>query len=609
MALSSGDTKRRAASRDVKRTSASPGSGPGEPSEDKPLKAGDLQNAIFNSVNFSSIATDARGVIQIFNVGAERMLGYAAAEVLNILTPADISDSEEVIARAEALSVEHSTPISPGFEALVFKASRGIEDIYQLTYVRKDGSRFPAVVSVTALRGDQGAIIGYLLIGTDNTARKQLEAEKALLDQRLSDRLIASKRANEQADIIKGQLVGLVVSSSDAIMSKTLDGLVTSWNPAAERLFGYAAAEMIGQPMALLVPSDLLEEEVQILANIRDGKNVDHFETVRRRKDGTIIPVSVTISPIKNSAGVIIGASKIARDITDQKAAEADLLQHRDHLEGLVFSAARDITESKKTEVALRQVRDDLESQVHLRTVELESANQELEAFAYSVSHDLRAPLRAIDGFSRKVVANYSEKLGDEGCRQLQVVRDNAQKMGALIDDLLAFSGIGRRDIALQLLDMDQMVHGVVDDLRASEPHRAIEFTFSPLPRVRGDSSMLRQVWVNLLTNAVKFTRLRPLAHIEISGHVEGRDAVYRVKDDGAGFDMRYAEKLFGVFLRLHRQDEFEGTGVGLAIAQRILHRHNGRIWGEGKPDEGATFSFSMPLPSLASRLPSEPQR
>jgi PAS domain S-box-containing protein len=591
---SSGNIKRPA----VKTSAANRSAGLGEASEQTALKNGDLQNAIFNSVNFSSIATDARGVIQIFNVGAERMLGYAAAEVVDSLTPADISDPDEVIARALALSLELATPISPGFEALVFKASRGIEDIYQLTYVRKDGSRFPAVVSVTALRDDQDAIIGYLLIGTDNTARKQLEASKALLDQRLSDRLIASKRANEQADKIKGQLVALVVSSADAIMSKNLDGIVTSWNPAAERLFGYSAEDMIGQAMAVLIPSDLIGEEADILAKIRDGQNVGHFETVRRRKNGTLLPVSVTISPIKDAAGMVIGASKIVRDITDQKAAEAELLQHRDHLEGLVFSAARDVTESKKIEAALLRVRADLESQVHLRTAELQSSNQELEAFAYSVSHDLRAPLRAIDGFSRKVVANFSDRLGAEGCRQLQVVRDNAQKMGALIDDLLAFSGIGRRDIALQLLDMDKMVQGVIDELRALDPQRAIAFTIAPLPNIWGDAAMLRQVWVNLLTNAIKFTRLCPLAHVDISGRIEGGEAVYAVKDNGAGFDMRYAEKLFGVFQRLHRQDEFEGTGVGLAIAQRILHRHDGRIWGEGKPDAGASFSFALPLPS-----------
>jgi len=402
------------------------------------LKTGALQNAIFNSANFSSIATDEEGVIQIFNVGAERMLGYTAAEVVNKITPADISDPQELLERAAALSLEFHTPIAPGFEALVFKASRGIEDIYELTKIRKDGSRFPAVVSVTALRDAQNAIIGYLLIGTDNTARKQ--AEEAL---------------------------------------------------------------------------------------------------------------------------------------------------HERNME-------------------IHQLNIKLEERVQRRTAELEAANQELEAFAYSVSHDLRSPLRAIDGFSRKVLMGYGDKLDDEARRQLQVVRDNAQSMGKLIDDLLAFSRMGRREMDLQPLDMDAMVRSVADELRAAEPQRAIEFAFSPLPRACGDAAMLRQVWVNLLANAIKFSRQRPVAHIDVGGQTEGGEVIYWVKDDGAGFDMQYAGKLFGVFQRLHRQDEFEGTGVGLAIAQRILHRHNGRIWGEGKPDAGATFSFSLPLLSPKDPLSGE---
>lgn len=273
-----------------------------------------------------------------------------------------------------------------------------------------------------------------------------------------------------------------------------------------------------------------------------------------------------------------------------------------------MFSAARDVTERKKTEDALLALKNDLENRVHQRTAELEVANKELEAFSYSVSHDLRAPLRAIDGFSRKVVVGYGDKLDDEGRRQLQVVRDNAQRMGNLIDDLLAFSRMGRREIALQPLDMNAMVRGVADELRAAESQRAIEFAFLPLPRAWGDASMVRQVWVNLLANAVKFSRQRPVAHIEIGGSRESGEVRYWVKDDGAGFDMQYADKLFGVFQRLHRQDEFEGTGVGLAIAQRILHRHNGRIWGEGKPDAGATFRFALPQPSAEKQLSGGPE-
>ena len=202
--------------------------------EEALLKAGALQSAIFNSANFSSIATDAKGVIQIFNVGAERMLGYAAADVMNKITPADISDPQEVIARAKALSVELATPITPGFEALVFKASRGIEDIYELTYIRKDGSRFPAVVSVTALRDAQDAIIGYLLIGTDNTARKQVEAEQKKLDQRLRDQQFYTR--------------SLIESNIDALMTTDPSGIITDVNKQMEALTGCTRDELIGAP-------------------------------------------------------------------------------------------------------------------------------------------------------------------------------------------------------------------------------------------------------------------------------------------------------------------------------------------------------------------------
>jgi len=512
------------------------------------LKAGALQSAIFNSANFSSIATDAKGVIQIFNVGAERMLGYTASEVVNKITPADISDPHEVIARAKALSVELETPIAPGFEALVFKASRGIEDIYELTYIRKDGSRFPAVVSVTALRDEQNAIIGYLLIGTDNTARKQIEAEQQQLDQRLRDHQFYTR--------------SLFEANIDALITTDPSGIITDVNKQMEALTGSTRDELIGAPFKnCFTDPDLAEAAIK---KVLGEKQVTNYELTARSRDGKETVVSYN-----------------ATTFYDRER----------RLQG-VFAAARDVTERIHLDQALNE-----------KNAELEAANKELEAFSYSVSHDLRAPLRAIDGFSRKLVDGYGERFDDEGRRLLQVVRDNAQRMGKLIDDLLVFSRMGRREITLQPLDMDAMVNGVADELRAAEPQRAIEFAFSPLPRAWGDAAMMRQVWVNLLGNAVKFTCRRRTAHIEVGGSAEGGELLYWVKDDGAGFDMQYADKLFGVFQRLHRQDEFEGTGVGLAISQRILHRHNGRIWGEGKPDSGATIWFALPLPSPDGHL------
>jgi light-regulated signal transduction histidine kinase (bacteriophytochrome) len=271
--------------------------------------------------------------------------------------------------------------------------------------------------------------------------------------------------------------------------------------------------------------------------------------------------------------------------------------QHLQEIQKAVLNILDDLAgemgERKRAQDSMRQLNAELDERVRA----LEAANKELEAFAYSVSHDLRSPLRAIDGFSRKVVATYGDRLDDEGRRQLQMVRDNALRMGKLIDDLLAFSRMGRREMVLLPLDMDAMARGVVNELCAAEPH-PIEFAFSPLPPIYGDAAMLRQVWANLLGNAVKFSRQRPAARIELGGRAEGGEVLYWVKDNGAGFDMQYADKLFGVFQRLHRQDEFEGTGVGLAIAQRILYRHNGRIWGEGKPEAGATFWFALPASS-----------
>ncbi len=225
----------------------------------------------------------------------------------------------------------------------------------------------------------------------------------------------------------------------------------------------------------------------------------------------------------------------------------------------------------------------------------LEAANKELEAFAYSVSHDLRAPLRTVDGFARIVAEDYADRFDDEGRRQLGVIRDGAQKMGRLIDDLLAFSRMGRREMALADIDMTGLARDVAEEMRLPESARNIEVSIAPLPPMHGDPAMIRQVWANLLSNAIKYTRPRAQAHIKVGGQANGTENIYSVQDNGVGFDMQYVGKLFGVFQRLHGPEEFEGTGVGLALAQRIVHRHGGRIWAEGRINEGAVFSFALP--------------
>src|SRR5687767_14148229 len=420
------------------------------------IKTDALQRAIFNSANFSSIATDAKGVIQIFNVGAERMLGYAAAEVVNKITPADISDPQEVIARAKALSVELGTPITPGFEALVFKASRGIEDIYELTYIRKDGSRFPAVVSVTALRDAQDAIIGFLLIGTDNTARKQVEDERMRLDQRLRDQHFYTR--------------SLIESNIDALMTTDPRGIITDVNKQTEALTGCTRDELIGAPFKNCF-TDPARAEAGINRVLSEGK-VTNYELTARARDGTLTVVSYN----------------------------ATTFHDRDRRLQGVFAAARDMTELKRFEHTLQQ-----------KNAELEDASRMKSEFLANMSHVLRTPLNAIIGFSEVLRDGLMGAMTDQQRGFIGDIFSSGQHLLSLINDILDLSKVeaGKMTLDLEPVPVSSLFMNSLSIIREKAATRHIRVSkevADDLGSILADPRKVKQILYNLLSNAVKFT-------------------------------------------------------------------------------------------------------
>ena len=487
-------------------------------------------------------------MIQIFNVGAERMLGYTAAEVMNTITPADISDPQELVVRARALSAELATPIEPGFEALVFKASRGIEDIYELTYIRKDGTRFPAVVSVTALRDAQDAIIGYLLIGTDNTARKLVEEEQKKSDQRLRDQQFYTR--------------SLIESNIDALITTDSAGIITDVNKQTEALTGSTRDELIGAPF-----KDCFTDPDRAEAGIRRvlaEKSLTDYELTVRSRDGMQTVVSYNATTFYDRGRTLQG----------------------------VFAAARDVTERKRVEAELQQAKADAES-----------ASLTKSEFLASMSHEIRTPMNAVMGIA-DLLAKTS--LTPEQDKYVQIFRRSGENLLNLINDILDLSKVEASQLDLERtgFSLSDHLEKVIEMVapKAQEKGLALvcEIATGVSNDLVGDPTRLRQVLLKLLGNAIKFTEAGKV-FLKVERDQDGSnptDLRFLVSDTGIGIA---DDKLTRVFERFTQADSsttrrFGGSGLGLTISKRLVELMGGRIWVASTVGQGSVFGFSVPF-------------
>jgi PAS domain S-box-containing protein len=485
---------------------------------------------------------------------------------------------------------------------------------------------------------------------------------------------ITARRETERAALLLG---AIVESSDDAIISKDLNGIITSWNKSAQRVFGYTAAETIGQPVTILIPPDRREEEPKILERLKRGERVDHFETLRRRKDGTLLDISLTISPVKDKQGKIIGASKIARDITERKLVEealrvsqASFRQLADSMPNMVWTArpdgnpdyfnerwyeftgsARDtsidlsweplihsedlqrcretwseaVRSGKPYNVECRfwdrherrwrwfmgralPIRDsagnivkwfgsctDIDDQKRVED-DLRRANQDLEQFAFSASHDLQEPLRSVKIYSELLTMTCGDTIDGEAREYLKYLRGGATRMEMLVRDLLSYTQVTKFEKPGEPADAGEALSSTLASLAGAVAETGARVTTDPLPSVPMHGAHLQQLFQNLIGNAIKYRSPERPPVVHVTAERQNGHWIFAVNDNGIGIDAQYKENIFGLFKRLHANDEYSGTGIGLAICKRIVERYHGRIWVESEPGRGSTFRFTLPV-------------
>jgi PAS domain S-box-containing protein len=489
-------------------------------------------SAIVSSSNDAIVSKDLNGTITSWNPSAERIFGYLAEEAIGepiqLLFPPDRLDEEaRIIERIKAGErVEH----------------------FETIRKRKDGVLIHVSLTISPIRDANGRIVGASKIARD-----------------ITDRVNERERLNV-AELASARLAALVAGSDDAIIGKDLNGIVTSWNRGAERIFGYLEKEMIGRSIIILLPPDRLNEEQHILARLQRGERVEHFETVRIRKDRRPISVSLTISPIRDGTGKIVGASKIARDITAIQEARRELEQH----------------------AAL------LETRVRERTARLEESLREFEAFAYSLSHDMRAPLRAVQSLAEVIEEDYGEQVPGAVPHLQKIVR-SAERLDRLVCDVLQFARIARNEISLSPTNVGDLVREIVMDRPEFRTPKAHVSVATDIVSVQAHEALLSQCLANLLDNAVKYVSHGTVPYVRIFTEPASSGRVRLcVQDNGFGIEAEHQSKLFELFRRLPASEGYEGAGVGLAIVKKAAGRMNGEVGVTSSPGLGSTFWIEL---------------
>lgn len=490
------------------------------------------------SIGDAVIATNEQGEVTFMNAVAETLTGWKKEEALGKPLEAIFC----IVNEFTRAPVENPVTIVIQKGTVVGMANRTM-------LIARDGTERPIADSGAPIRETgNGTLRGVVLVFRD----------------------MAESRIAEMAT---QRLAAVIESSDDAIISKNLNGIITSWNKGAESILGYSSSEAVGKPITLLIPPERRSEEREIMAKLRTGERIQHFDTVRVTKNGREIDVSLTISPIKDLSGQITGASKIMRDISKRKQIERDLREAKQQL----------------------QIRaEDLEDKVRERTARLQEMVTELETFSYSVSHDLRAPIRAIQQYADILAEDYGDKLDDQGRAYLKRITSSTSRLDALIRDVLTYSRVVRSDVLFESVDTERLVREIVEQYpNFQAPHAEIEIE-SPLLPIQGHEAFLTQCLSNLLGNAVKFVAPGQTPHIRVS--TERRDAMVRicVRDNGIGIEPCDLDRIFGMFERSDPEQKYEGTGIGLSIVRKAVERMNGKLGVESELGKGSQFWIEL---------------